>query len=117
MTGEATRRVQGRVPEGRLRDKRLLKPEIVGDGIGEVRVEAAQQLHGSCREEDGVIIAVQQPLVAVSQCLQQRDDHVRMSALIAIVLCHTFHGLLFFLACASTPKPGHHTFLMRCFCS
>lgn len=69
MAGQAAGGASRGVAERRLRDEALLKPHIIGYGVGKVRVEAGQQLQGGFREEDRVIVAVQQPLVRFPKLL------------------------------------------------
>lgn len=69
VAGKASGGISGRVAEWRLGNDGGLKPEVVGERVGQLRVEPGQQLQGSFREEHCVIVAVQQPLVAVPQRL------------------------------------------------
>ncbi len=55
-------------------------PHVVGDGVGKLRVEAGQQLHGSIREEDSVIVAVEQPLVGISKRLPSKHHNLEFHA-------------------------------------
>ena len=55
-------------------------PHVVSDGVGKLRVEAGQQLHGSIREEDSVIVAVEQPLIGISKRLPSKHHNLEFPA-------------------------------------